>query len=415
MNIVNYFVRPFRRIPGVIYKPADGGHCNIAILVMHSDEDYLSFSAGEELASRGYTVMCANVSSKTADLDWRIKDVSRCMDFLKRTENPEKILLLGHSGGATLMSAYQSIAENGPSVYQKPEMLKKCPDSLAGLEPADGLILLDSNWGNGAMFLFSLDPAVVDEADSHSLDTSLDIFNPDNGFTLGGSTYPDSFVKAFFNGQHKRSMRLNEHALSRIREIENGTGNFDDDEPMVIPGAEQGFFNNKLYAQDIRFMSVTREPHTLLHGDGSETCDLIHSLRKPENDISFTQSYGEGAQITSVKSYLSLFALRTGNDYGFDKSSVYGIDWDSNYNCTTGNIKHLTCPLLVMGMTGGWEFAASETIFENAASPDKTLAYVEGADHFFRPCTNLEYFPGQFGDTTKTTYDYVDKWIRAKF
>lgn len=415
-KVRNYFVRPGWRIPAVIYEPADKtGNADIAILVMHSDEDYLSFSAGEELAKRGFCVMCANVSAKFGDLDHKLRDAGTCFELMKDIFKAKTNLLLGHSGGGTLMSAYQSIAENGPSIYQSDSMLKKCPDDLAGLSAADGLLLLDSNWGNAAMRLFSMDPAITDESDSHSKDPALDLFNPENGFRPGGSTYTEEFVKAFFRGEHERNTRLNEFVLSRIKAIEEGNGAYDDDEPLVVAGAEQAFFNNKLYAQDLRFMSVTRNPHTLLGKDGVQTHELIHSLRGPENDESFTTIYGESALVTTVRSYLSNFAIRTTDEFGFDESNVYGIDWDSNYNCTTGNIKHVSAPLLVMGMTGGWEFASAETIYENAGSADKTLAYVRGADHFFRPCTHLEKEPGEFGDTLKTTYDYVEKWINDRF
>lgn len=415
-DVVNSFCRPGERIPAVIYEPSDSAAAKeAAILVMHSDEDYLSFSAGEELAKRGFTCMCANVAQKYGDLDKKIENAACCFNFLKEYTGGKKIILLGHSGGATLMSAYQSIAENGPQIYQHEGMFKKCPDTLKGLTPADAVMLLDPNWGNAAMRLFSMDPAVSDESDSHSIDPALDLFNPANGFTEGGSTYSDEFVARFFMGQHERNRRLNDHVLGRIAALDAGCGTFDDDEPLTIAGTEQGFFNNKLYAQDIRFMSHTRDPHTLLHADGSATMEIVHSLRHAENDVSFTQSYGEGALITSIRNYLSSFAIRTFPDYHFDESTVYGIDWDSNYNCTTGNIRFVNAPLLVMGMTGGWEFSSCETIYDNAGSMDKTLAYVEGADHFFRPCTHLEKYEGQFGDTLTLTYDFVCKWIQERF
>jgi hypothetical protein len=69
-------------------------------------------------------------------------------------------------------------------------------------------------------------------------------------------------------------------------------------------------------------------------------------------------------------------------------------------------------PLLVMGMTGSWEYLASETIFENAASEDKTIAFVEGAGHMFTTASHCERFPGEFGDTQKTIFDYADNWLR---
>ena len=416
VTVRNSFHRPAPRISAVLYEPeTDSGCSDIAILVMHSDADYLSFSAGEELAARGFTVLCANVSKPTGDFDTKIREVGMCVSYLKSIRSIKKLTLLGHSGGGTLMSAYQSIAENGPKIYQKEGMLKKSPDDLAGLMPADGIMLLDSNWGNGAMRLFSSDPAVADENNSHKINPKYDLFNPENGFKKGGSTYSDKFIKTFFMGQHERNCRINDYAASRLAAIESGNGTFDDDEPLVIPGTEQGFFNNKLYAQDIRFMSHTRKPHYLLHKNGIITNEIIYSLRGPENDESFTASYAEGALITTVKNYISSFAIRTTPDYGFNETDVYGIDWDSNYNCTTGNIRHVSAPLLVMGMTGGWEFASAETIFDNGAGTDKTLCYVEGADHFFRPSHHLEKEPGQFGDTLAATYDYVSSWLRQRF
>jgi hypothetical protein len=44
-----------------------------------------------------------------------------------------------------------------------------------------------------------------------------------------------------------------------------------------------------------------------------------------------------------------------------------------------GNVESIKIPLLVMGMTGGYECLGSETIYENAGNSDKTLAFVEGA------------------------------------
>ena len=68
---------------------------------------------------------------------------------------------------------------------------------------------------------------------------------------------------------------------------------------------------------------------------------------------------------------------------------------------------------LVMGMTGGWEFLASETIYRMAAAEDKTIAFVGGATHKFTPARHCEEYPEQFGDTMKTLHDYVDGWLSS--
>ena len=397
---------------GVLYEPVTPVEkSKIAILVMHSNENYLTFSAGGELASRGYTVLCANVVDPDSSQDSKILNAKLGVEYLRSLSGVEKVVLLGHSGGATLMTSYQALAENGVEIFQGEEKIIKASDDLDGLPAADGIMLLDSNWGNGAMPLFSLDPAVINEDSGQELDPSLNLFNPDNGFTAGGSTYGDEFVSRFFEGQRARSNRLIQSALERLEAIEAGSGNYIDDEPLVIPGMNQGRMNNKLYPQDIRFMSHTRGAWPLLHGDGTVSTEVVYSLRAPTNDTSLTNSLAEGALVATVRNFLISYAVRTTEDYGYDEDSVRGIDWSSSYNCPPGNIKYISVPLLAMGMTASWEYLAAETIYENAASTDKSIAFVEGADHMFATATELEEYPGQFGDTVKTLYDYVDNWL----
>jgi hypothetical protein len=237
------------------------------------------------------------------------------------------------------------------------------------------------------------------------------LWNPANGFKAEGSAYSDEFIRKFQKAQGERNKRLIEAALERLAVIESGKGKYTDDEPFIVPGAEQGFFNNKLYAQDIRLMSHTKKEWPLLKGDGSTSIDIVRSVRKAENRESFTNAYHEGALITTVRNYLNSYAVRTLDNYGYNEDSVYGIDWSSSYNCPPGNIRKVTVPLLIMGMTSNWEYLASEAIYENAVSRDKTLAFVEGASHVFTTATQCERFPGEFGDTQKTVCDYVDKWL----
>ena len=137
----------------------------------------------------------------------------------------------------------------------------------------------------------------------------------------------------------------------------------------------------------------------------------MHSLRGPENTASFTTSYWQGALVTTVRTFLNSYAVRTDADYGFDDCTVRGIDWSSSYNCTTGNVRGISAPLLVMGMTAGWEFAAAEGIYDRATTGDKTLTYIEGADHMLRPSPVLGE---RTADTVKHAYDTVDRWIESR-
>lgn len=415
-EIKTTFVNVAKRSPGVLYEPVQKNEKQrIAVLVMHSDEDYLLWPTGPELAKRGYTVLNANVMNKEgiifSQID-KMQSVKAAVEYLRSLPQVEKIILMGHSGGGTLMSAYQAIAENGPQVFQGPEKIYPYP-SDENLPPADGIMLLDSNWGNAVMQLLSLDPAVEDENSGMRINEDLNLFNPVNGFDKNGSTYTDEFIRHFQKSQSIRNIYILEYALSRLMKIEAGEGNYIDDEPLIIPGSAQGFFNNKLYAQDIRLMSHTQQPHLLIHPDGSRTEEIIYSLRQPENPYSFTSSFWEGARFLSVKTYLNSYAVRTADEYGFDEDHMWGVEWESTYNCPPGNMAHIEVPALIMGMTAGWEFLASETIYNMTASQDKTIAFVEGATHRFTPAKHLEKMPGEFGDTIKTIHDFVDEWLSA--
>ena len=414
LPIKETFVRIARRVPGVVYAPAEEVQTlRTAVLVMHSDEDYLTCPTGAELSRRGCVVLCANVMNKEGvffSQAEKMHAVKAAVAYLRSRKDVGKICLMGHSGGATLMTAYQAIAENGPEVFMGEEKILPYTDTEPML-PADGLLLFDPNWGNAIMQLFSLDPAVTDETTGKGLDPRYDLFEPANGFDPNGSRFSEDFIRRFQQKQGERNQAILTHALERFEAIQAGKGLYADDEPLVIPGADQGFLNNKLYAQDTRLMAHTEGEYPLLHGDGTETVEVIRSLRGPENPVSLTDRFCGGARMMTVMNYLSSYAVRTDSEYGYDESSVYGIDWSSTYNSPVGNVEHIHVPTLIVGMTAGWEYLASETIYRHCAAQDKHIAFVEGATHKFYPDRAREAYPGQFGDTIKTLHDYAARWL----
>lgn len=417
----NTFVHLGPGVPGVLYEPATpGAKSQIRVFVMHSGVDYLEFSACTELSKRGYRVLCANnTSSKNGgaddtSIDRMLMDVKLGVAWLRRYPGIQKVVLFGHSGGGGMMSAYQYIAENGLMACQGPEKVLKCSDSLANLPPADGLMLVDSNWGMGAMMLFSIDPAVVSEDNGLTLNPELDLFNLKNGFKPTGSMFSGEFVQRFLSAEGKRNNQLIQAAQDRLAALNAGKARYRDDEPFTVPGAGFRGNNNKLFSEDIQLMSHTRNPWPLLQKNGSQVTQIVHSVRVPENPDSLTSFVIRGGLRTTVRTFLSTYALRVTSDYGYDEDSVRGIDWSSSYSCPPGNVEGIKVPLLTVGMTGHWEYLAAETIYEHAKSVDKTLAFVEGAQHLYTTCKECEKYPGQFDNTEKTTYDYVDRWLSKK-
>jgi len=404
------FVRVNREVDARLFEPETAGdRAAIAVVCMHSDGNYLSFSAGPQLAARGYRVICANTGRHNILLDKKLEDVNAAVACERNLPGVNKVVLFGHSGGATLMSAFQCAAENGPDIFRGDEKVIK----LSRIEPlaaADGIMLIDSNWGNGAMTLLSIDPAIIDETTGMKLDESLDIYNPDNGFDPTGSTYSDEFIERFLKAQGERNNRIIELARQRLAIIEKGEGLFEEDEPFVVPAASQIAPFNKLFPQDIRLLSHTRKEWPLLHKDGAETVGIVPSVRRPRGGRTMSRTLFS-AEASTVRSYLTSRSVLTTPDYGYTDDTLHGVDWNSSYCCTPGNVQGIKAPLLAMGMTGGYEYLAAETIREMAGSADTTLAFVEGATHNFEPAADCEAFPGQFGDTVKTLYDYIAAWL----
>lgn len=410
------FVHLASGVPAVLYQPVQAGpKSRIGLFVMHADGDYLEFSACTELSKRGYAVLCANnTTSKSFNFNDGILDdvllqTKAGVAFLRKTAGIDKVVLFGHSGGATIMTAYQAIAEKGLPFCQDSGKIHKCPDKLAGMPAADGVVLADANWGQAEMVLLSIDPSVTDEASGMTSNPALDVKNPKNGYRPDGASYSAEFIRKFQAAEGRRANKLLKTAQERLTAIEAGKGRYADDEVFIVPGAFLA--GNKLFPEDPRLLSRSRKAWPLLRGDGSVSNEIIHSVRVPETPPMQLSSFKFGALKTTVRNYLSSYAIRTTADFGYDEDTIRGVEWNSTYASPPGNAEGITVPFLALGMTGHWEGLAAEVIYEHTSSADKSLAFVEGADHVYEPCKKCEKTSGQFGDTVKTTYDYVDSWL----
>lgn len=409
--IKDTFVKLGRHQRGILYEPVIRTEkSSTAVVIVHSDDDYSTRPVGGELAKRGYTAFCGAVSERSDTLDKKLLDIKHIVEFLRGFPDIDKVVLMGHSGGATLMTAYQAAAENGISVFRGEHLLISC-SLKEELPQADGLMLIDSNWGNGAMTLFSVDPAVMEEGNGMKLDPRYDIFDPANGYSPNGAHYTEAFKRDFFAAQRERNNRLIRLAVERLHAIESGKGRFNDDEPFLVAGGTQMVPGNKLFPQDTGLFAHTKEAWPLLCGDGTTTTEIIRSLRKPKGKKSPTPMNGTGTLVTTVRGFLTGKAVLAEASYCIKADGAEGILWDLCYDCPPANVKKIHSPLLVMGMTGSYEYLAAEVIYKNAASTDKTIAFVEGAGHNFDPAAECEAYPGQFGDTQKTLYDYMDQWM----
>ena len=222
-------------------------------------------SRATELVKRGFYVLCMNGRSDNNEaLDfWNDLplDVATGVKYLKETVKASKVLLYGGSGGAPLMTFYQNVAQNGPSVCQGANKLIPCGNELAGLPPADGIILRDAHPGTAVNTLRSIDPSLQRDDRPDLTIASLDPFSPKNGFNLSGSSrYSDEFKERYFKAQAERMNRLVDGALAKLRSMEAGKYYYKDDDAYVIHKSEVG----RLAELDLSIHPGTVKPHKLL-------------------------------------------------------------------------------------------------------------------------------------------------------
>lgn len=410
-------------VHGVLWDPVPqssrsrGDKARTAVLLMHGDSDFLDHPAAPELAKRGYRVMTANTHASQSlpslgvpgegySMSEVIPDVGRAVRYLYDLEGVENVVLAGHSGGCPLFSLYQNVAENGPNVCNERSQLGPCPD-FEDQPPADGFVILDGHLGYGVMGLNSLDPAIVDEDDPRNRDSSVDMFDPANGYSPNGANYSEEFIDDFVEQQAQRKEKLNQFALDRLQAIENDNGDYKDDEVINVPSMEA-----RPWLTDTSLLSRTKNAWKLLKNDGTTSNQIVESVRpslSPDTSGNLSYLTFDGDLQTSIRKYLLTHAIRPTDSYDITETGLEGIDWSSSYTATPRNIQGISVPLLQVAMTGFWFVTQNETIHENASSSDKELVYVEGASHGFTPISD------EYSGTFKRTFDYVDDWLNQRF
>jgi hypothetical protein len=408
---------------GALYRPDADSYPNpsVALIVMHRDSNFLSHISTGEMSKRGFMVLamnprCDNNEAMCAPWENNALDVKQGMEYLRQLPGINKVILFGHSGGGPTMSFYQTVAENGVSFCQNPQKLIKCSDSLAGLPPADGVILWDSHPGNGINAVRSINPSIINDADiiekfaAPKMDSSLDPFNVKNGYNPNGeSHYSEAFKKKYFMAQSVRMNNLIEIALGKLKLIDEGTYKYPDDDVFIVPGGNA----SRLFSMDLSVENNSDKPAKLLNNDGSiDDCCIVTSVRVTGQSPESNKTFWGGTLFLSLKSFLSVRAIRS-------TDSINGIDFCSSNNSAPCSLQKVTVPLLVVAMGGHYFIRDGENIYTMAASKDKDFIVIEGATHGGTPCKSCmpggQNYDGRYDNAVKNNFDYLAKWISARF
>jgi pimeloyl-ACP methyl ester carboxylesterase len=394
-------------LDGLLYEPDfPGSRARIALLYAYPTPNF-DFTPAPEMASRGYrTILIRHYGEDLSPLAG-IAEISKGIAYLRTLPGVQRVVIIGHSGGSRLVTFYADLAEHGPAACQRPELLYPCQiEDVPALSKADGVVLLDPAIG-ASNTASSFDPAY--EADGKRK-PDLDMYSPANGYDpkTGSAHYSAAFIKRFYAAQSARNMEYINQALTRLKVIEQGKGEFTDDEPFLIPGAVTGGSAVRLFHTDLSLQSRTKNPHMLLRADGSAPIQIIHSVR-PATGLQDSRALGSmakgGAIYTTVRTFLANYAIRTGADFAFTADDIVGVDWTSSNKAAPASAEGVTVPALVLTMTCNTLMVPGEVLYDHLASKDKTYAAVEGAIHTFTPCRP------EYGDTVRRTFDFVDHWL----
>ncbi|MCZ6657918.1 MAG: alpha/beta hydrolase [Gammaproteobacteria bacterium] len=206
----------FRPCQGLYYTPK-GRRPKTALIATHYNVDFSEHYLGEYMAARGYGFLGWNTRFRGNEgfflLEHALVDIGRGIRWLREAAGVEQVVILGNSGGGSLMGAYQSQAVG---VTMAPTPGLKLPSALDELQPADLYISLCAHLGRPEVLTAWFDPSITDETDPASVDPALNMYEEANG-----PPYSDDFVQRYQSAQTARNHRITEwcHAeLARLQE-----------------------------------------------------------------------------------------------------------------------------------------------------------------------------------------------------
>lgn len=386
---------------GLYFRP-EGKRPKTAVIITHPRLDYTQFFLTTRLAQRGYAILgqasrWLNDDSRAIQ-EFTLLDIAAGIKGLKENYGVERTVCVGHSGGGGLFAYYQAQATTSPPGRYSATPAGDPPDlNRFDLPPMDGYIALAAHKGEGLSLLTRFDPAVVDESDALLSDSSLDMFDPRNGYRQPpeSSRYSPEFRTHYAAAQMERAKRLDAKAFAILDRQRRARQRMQSPDFGKLDAVEQALTRRAAYHE--QYMTVYRTAARLsltdLSIDPSDRQVGVVGSSDPE-----TGNYSPGglSAVITPRAYLSTW------------SPI------SSRMKTDENLAKITIPTLVMGGTSDTNVTPTANIrstFEASGAKDKTIAFVKGASHWFTPVE-----PAAGGkDTLEEAARVIFEWLRPRF
>lgn len=323
---------------GIYHRPP-GPPPATAFIATHYNVDFSEHYLASYLAERGYGFLGWNTRFRGNEahflLDHALAEIGVGVRWLREQAGAQRVVLLGNSGGGSLMAAYQSQA-TVPSVTPVAGM-RPLP-AIEQLPAGDLFIALAAHSGRPEVLTAWLDPSVTDERDPLAADPALDPFNPGHG-----PPYTEEFQRRYRKAQQARNERITDWALTQLASL-TGTR------------ARDRLFTLYRTWADLRMIDPSIEP-----SDRRPNWCYLGEPVKANYGV-----FGIGT-LSTLRTWLSMWSLRTSQ-------------------CTAApHLRRITVPSLVVHATADACVYESDAraIYDALAAPGKRLEFIK-ADHYLQ-------------------------------
>lgn len=341
-----------------LYWKQSGTRPKVAIIATHYNVDFSEHYIAPYFARQGFGFLGWNTRYRGFEdqflLEHALIDIGVGMRWLREEAGVEQIVILGNSGGGSLMGAYQAEAI-APTLTDR--LNSAGQDALHQLIKGDLYISFNAHQGRPEVLTDWMDASVADENDPVATIAELDPFHPENG-----PPFSEDFITRYRAAQRARNQRITDWAKAELARL-NAAG---------IPDRIFPLF--RLWG-DLRCIDAAIDPSERRPN---------HCYRGNPALANRTPSIGRA---NTLKTWLNMWSLETSPCQGAPHLA-----------------KHDTPALVVQGLADTGVFPSdAHKIYEYLGSADKDLHLIKGA-HYFEDSE----------EERQAAADLVSEWIRMK-